>query len=577
MNCFCPSIFLNQIIVYTLQEILDKFEGSNNQTQKEKFEADLKKEIKRLQRFRDQIKTWHTSNDIKDKRPLIEARKLIEQDMERFKVIEKETKTKAYSKEGLLSADAKKDPLQKEKEELDEWLKQSISDLQTKSEKYEYALETLSTTGKKKRVDKERVALLEEMKQKLEFCAFHIEKLETVMRLLDNERLDCSKVRSLKESIKYMIESLDEANMDDYRSLYEDLHLEELGDGSIMTPNSLIAPGFLDYDMNPTSNISSVTKIGNVDDSMPFSPTLLPGSSASSNASSSRERPKTTSDEKCVFAPASLSSTSTPIKEKKEKNSKSQPSSAAVNQTLPPSFHLAESSNTAPLNRKSFAGAASKSHVHEYSKSESERPVVSIMDTMPIQRENYAKVASESKKDKPKKEQQLQLNDPASLKHENKKDDDEKERAPSSDSNTVITKPHSPTRSASTIADTSVDFAVSSSIPLSQDLAPTISSAPIFSIASTSHVSSNVIIPTETSPPLARMQRQQQEHQPSHCILVHPRDALAPFRNALVDKQRNICPEVSFTNINFQIDSCLGHSFILYLTAVMFANFVLQS
>ena len=31
-----------------------------------------------LQRLRDQIKTWAASNDIKDKRPLLENRKLIE-------------------------------------------------------------------------------------------------------------------------------------------------------------------------------------------------------------------------------------------------------------------------------------------------------------------------------------------------------------------------------------------------------------------------------------------------------------------------------------------------------------------
>jgi CCR4-NOT transcriptional regulation complex NOT5 subunit len=36
--------------------------------QKEKFEADLKKEIKKLQRYRDQIKTWIQSSEIKDKK-----------------------------------------------------------------------------------------------------------------------------------------------------------------------------------------------------------------------------------------------------------------------------------------------------------------------------------------------------------------------------------------------------------------------------------------------------------------------------------------------------------------------------
>src|SRR5687767_1368075 len=82
-------------------DIWDKVYAATAQSQKEKHESDLKKEIKKLQRFRDQIKNWMSNSDVKDKRPLMEARKLIEQKMEEFKVCEKETKTKAYSKEGL--------------------------------------------------------------------------------------------------------------------------------------------------------------------------------------------------------------------------------------------------------------------------------------------------------------------------------------------------------------------------------------------------------------------------------------------------------------------------------------------
>lgn len=52
--------------------------SSSNANQKEKYEGDLKKEIKKLQRQRDQIKTWLASSDIKDKRALTENRKLIE-------------------------------------------------------------------------------------------------------------------------------------------------------------------------------------------------------------------------------------------------------------------------------------------------------------------------------------------------------------------------------------------------------------------------------------------------------------------------------------------------------------------
>lgn len=51
---------------------------STNPSQKEKLEDSLKKEIKKLQRSRDQIKAWTAQNDVKDKKPLLDKRKLIE-------------------------------------------------------------------------------------------------------------------------------------------------------------------------------------------------------------------------------------------------------------------------------------------------------------------------------------------------------------------------------------------------------------------------------------------------------------------------------------------------------------------
>jgi CCR4-NOT transcription complex subunit 3 len=56
----------------------DKIYQTSNPAQKEKYEGELKKEIKKLQRFRDQIKSWHGMSDVKDKAPLIKYRKLIE-------------------------------------------------------------------------------------------------------------------------------------------------------------------------------------------------------------------------------------------------------------------------------------------------------------------------------------------------------------------------------------------------------------------------------------------------------------------------------------------------------------------
>lgn len=59
-------------------DIFNKLENSTNASQKDKLEDALKKEIKKLQRSRDKIKGWAGQNDIKDKAPLMEQRRLIE-------------------------------------------------------------------------------------------------------------------------------------------------------------------------------------------------------------------------------------------------------------------------------------------------------------------------------------------------------------------------------------------------------------------------------------------------------------------------------------------------------------------
>lgn len=50
---------------------------ANSDNQREKFQDDLKKEIKKLQRLRDQIKGWQNSSDIKVKRLLFSSHKQV--------------------------------------------------------------------------------------------------------------------------------------------------------------------------------------------------------------------------------------------------------------------------------------------------------------------------------------------------------------------------------------------------------------------------------------------------------------------------------------------------------------------
>lgn len=70
--------------------------------------------------------------------------------MERFKIVERETKTKAYSKEGLTNS-ARMDPAEKEKAGVQQWLNQCIDQLNIQVDQFEAEIETLSTGGKKKK------------------------------------------------------------------------------------------------------------------------------------------------------------------------------------------------------------------------------------------------------------------------------------------------------------------------------------------------------------------------------------------------------------------------------------------
>jgi CCR4-NOT transcription complex subunit 3 len=128
--------------VEIFDEIWDKVYSATQQNQKEKYEVDLKKEIKKLQRHRDQIKTWVASSDIKDKRPLTDARKLIETKMEQFKVCEKETKTKTYSKEGL-ARETKIDPHEAAKNSTRDWLSEKVDQLSLQIDMHEADMEKL--------------------------------------------------------------------------------------------------------------------------------------------------------------------------------------------------------------------------------------------------------------------------------------------------------------------------------------------------------------------------------------------------------------------------------------------------
>ncbi|XP_054851568.1 CCR4-NOT transcription complex subunit 3 isoform X2 [Eublepharis macularius] len=220
--------------VEQFEDIWQKLHNAANANQKEKYEADLKKEIKKLQRLRDQIKTWVASNEIKDKRQLIENRKLIETQMERFKVVERETKTKAYSKEGLGLAQ-KVDPAQKEKEEVGQWLTNTIDTLNMQVDQFESEVESLSVQTRKKKGDKDKQDRIEGLKRHIEKHRYHIRMLETILRMLDNDSIMVDSIRKIKDDVEYYVDSSQDPDFEENEFLYDDLDLEDIPQALVAT------------------------------------------------------------------------------------------------------------------------------------------------------------------------------------------------------------------------------------------------------------------------------------------------------------------------------------------------------
>ncbi|KAM9723488.1 CCR4-NOT transcription complex subunit 3a isoform 1-T1 [Menidia menidia] len=246
--------------VEQFEDIWQKLHNAANANQKEKYEADLKKEIKKLQRLRDQIKTWVASNEIKDKRQLVENRKLIETQMERFKVVERETKTKAYSKEGLGLAQ-KVDPAQREKEETGQWLTNTIDTLNMQVDQFESEVESLSVQTRKKKGDKEKQDRIEELKRLIERHRYHIRMLETILRMLDNDSIPVDAIQKIKDDVEYYIDSSQDPDFEENEFLYDDLDLEDIPAALVATSPS--GQGNMEDDMylhsssTPTSTTSS--------------------------------------------------------------------------------------------------------------------------------------------------------------------------------------------------------------------------------------------------------------------------------------------------------------------------------
>lgn len=156
--------------------------------------------------------------------------------MEQFKAVEKEMKTKAYSKEGL-SAASRLDPKEKEKLETCDFLSNMVDELQQKIEAMEAEEETLHAQMKRGKKDVNKTNRLSDLSHITERHKWHVNKLELLLRSLQNGNVETKQVLDLKESIKYYVEdghNLDYSGEDE--TLYDDLNLGDDAENQFGVP-----------------------------------------------------------------------------------------------------------------------------------------------------------------------------------------------------------------------------------------------------------------------------------------------------------------------------------------------------
>ena len=154
--------------------------------------------------------------------------------MEKFKAVEKEMKTKQYSKEGL-SAATKLDPREKEKMDICDFLSEMVNELGQQIEAHEAEAEILQAGLKKKKGDSGRADRLSELDRTVERHKWHTTKLEILLRALENGSVDTEQVKEIEESIKYYVEQNQEVDFMEDDTMYDDLNLEEEEDVYGMT------------------------------------------------------------------------------------------------------------------------------------------------------------------------------------------------------------------------------------------------------------------------------------------------------------------------------------------------------
>jgi CCR4-NOT transcription complex subunit 3 len=146
--------------------------------------------------------------------------------MEKFKAVEKEMKTKAYSKEGLSLA-AKMDPKEREKAEIVSYLQDCVDKLEQQIEQLEMEQEGLAAVQKKGKKANPNAERISELERVMERHKWHQSKLELLQRTLENGGIDADEVKAMQEDISYYVDQNMDVDFMEDDTIYDHLNLQE--------------------------------------------------------------------------------------------------------------------------------------------------------------------------------------------------------------------------------------------------------------------------------------------------------------------------------------------------------------
>jgi CCR4-NOT transcription complex subunit 3 len=197
--------------------------------------------------------------------------------MEKFKQVEKEMKTKAYSSAGL-QASTKLDPKEQEKAEVTDMLSSHVDELERQIEQYEAEMESILASQKKGKKDNSKAERVAELERITERHKYHQMKLELIMRTLQNSGIEVDQVKELEDEIKYYVENNREVDFMENEEMYDDLNLADEEDLFGMGPEidrmssqdaQSLGDDVPDIETRPPAGVPGKQKSGSISESSP--------------------------------------------------------------------------------------------------------------------------------------------------------------------------------------------------------------------------------------------------------------------------------------------------------------------